>query len=321
MLRRNLPYKLLALAIAIIIWTYANEGQNNATKELSVPLDIRAIESGLAVTSAPPSVSVVFQGARAHVESVLAEPDAVSAYVSLKGKSAGRYLLPVNVKVPEGFMGLVKKSAVPREVSVVLEQRTERDFPVAVQFSGPPPVGYRFGSPQLSPDHVTASGTLRQIGAASQLIVAVDTRKATAGGLDDDFPVSALDKDGKPVRGLELSPSKVRLRLDLLKAPASRVVFVSPNLVGQPPFPFKVAKIQVSPESVAVTGRPEQLENVTTLKTDAIDVSGRTKSFAVLVRVVTPQGLALAENQHIRVTVSIASSEKGPSAPMPSAGD
>jgi YbbR domain-containing protein len=317
MLRRNLPYKLLALVIAVIIWAYANEGRNpGVTRELKVPLDLRMIEPRLVVTSAPQTVRVSLEGMRTHVESVLAEPDAVSAYVNLKEKPAGRYILPVNVKLPEGFMGLVNKTSAPREVSVVLEQRARRVFPVDVQFTGPPPVGYRFGSPQLSPNRASASGTGRQLDLISQLVAAVDTKSATAGGIDDDFPITPLDKDGKPVSAIETTPLKVHLRLDLLEAPASRIVFVSPDVVGQPPFPCRVTGIEVKPQSIAVTGRPEQLANVTTLKTGTIPLAGRTQSFTARVRVIAPQGLALAENSAIRVTVSIASSQ-----PKPTKGD
>jgi len=320
MLKRNLPYKLLALVIAIIIWAYANEGRNpGITKDLGVPLDLRGVEPTLVVTSAPQRVRVSLEGARTHVESVLAEPDAVAAYVNLKGKPAGRYVLPVNVKLPEGFMGLVNKTSAPREVSILLEQRARRVFPVDVQFTGPPPVGYRFGSPQLAPNRASASGTGRQLDLISQLVAAVDMKSATAGGIDDDFPLTALDKDGKPVSAIETTPLKVHLRLNLLEAPASRIVFVSPDVVGQPPFPYKVTDIEVKPQSIAVTGRPEQLANVTTLKTGTIPLAGRTQGFTARVRVIAPQGLALAENGVIRVTVSIVSSEQKP--PKPTEGN
>ena len=98
MLKRNLGYKVLALGVAVVIWFYANEGQNpRITKDIKVALEFRKVAPDCVVTDGPRSVKVSLQGARTHVESVAAEPDAVTAYVSLQGKASGRRTLPVNV--------------------------------------------------------------------------------------------------------------------------------------------------------------------------------------------------------------------------------
>lgn len=316
MLKRNFGYKMLALAIAIVIWTYANEGQNpRVTKELKLPLDIRKIEPGLVVASAPKTVKITIEGARNYVDGVVAEPDTMNAYVSVRGKPAGRHVLPVKVEVPEGLKFLLTAIPAPPEAAVTLDERSQRALPIDVQFTNPPPVGYRFGSPQLSPNRAAVIGTKEQLDAVSQLVAAVDTRRSAAGGINSDFPIIALDKDGKPVAGVEISPRKVHLRLELLEAAASRIVFVSPDVTGQPPFPYKVTKIEVMPQTVSVSGRPEQLADVTTLRTTCLQVGGRTAGFSERVRVIAPQGLALGEGGYVRVTVTIASSEeKHPSA-------
>lgn len=313
MLKRNFAYKMLALAIAIVIWTYANEGQNpRITKEMKVPLDIRKIEPGLVVASAPKTVKITIEGARDYVERVVAEPDTLAAYVNGRGKAAGRHVLPVKVDLPEGLKFLVTAIPIPPEAAVTLDERSQRPLPIDVQFTNPPPVGYRFGAPQLSPNRAAVIGTTAQLDVVSQLVVAVDTRRSAAGEINSDFPIVALDKDGKPVAGVEINPRKVHLRLELLESAASRIVFVSPDVVGQPPFPYKVTKIVVIPQTVSVSGRPEQLADVTTLRTEPLQVGGRTDGFSERVRVIPPQGLALGESGYVRVTVTIASSEKNP---------
>jgi len=306
MLKRNLGYKILAISAAIVIWFYANEGQNpRITKDVRVSLDVRKVDPHRIVTDAPQSVKVTLEGARSHIESLAAEPDAIMAYVNLQGKNPGRQVLPVIVRVPEGFLGLVTATPAPREVPVSVEERISRMMMVSVQFTGSPPVGYRFSRPALSPSRVAISGTAKQTSAVSQVILAVDTKFATDGSIDDYFAVSAVDEYGKAVKGLTLNPEKVHLHLDLVEAPASRVVFISPEIVGQPPFPCKVTSIEVSPQTISVTGRPEQLMNVTTIKTKPISIGSRTKTFSQVVPLLAPPGLSLVKGDAVRVTVKI----------------
>lgn len=191
MLKRNLGYKTLALGVAIVIWFYANEGQNpRITKDIRVPLNVRKLDPGCVVTYCPRSVKVSLEGARSHIEPIAAEPDAVAAYVNLQSKRSGRQVLPVIVKLPEGLVGLVTAIPAPREVPVSLEERVHRTMTVDVQFIGSPPVGFRFSKPSVSPSRVAVSGTAGQTSRVSQVMAAVDTKDTADGSIDDNFAVT-----------------------------------------------------------------------------------------------------------------------------------
>ena len=298
----------MALAIAIVIWAYANEGQSpRVSRELRLPLDVRKVEPGCVVTSAPKTVKVLLEGGRTHVNSAAAEPDAITAYVNLRGKASGRHVMPVIVRLPEGFTGLVSGTPVPSEVPIRLGEKVQRTLKINVQFVGSPPVGYQFGAPQLSPSRAVVSGTAEHVNAVARLVAAVDTGGSPAGSIDGDFLVIAQGKDGEHVHGVDVTPEKVHLRMELLEAPASRAVFVSLDVVGQPPFPYKVSSVEVHPQTVTVVGRPERLMKVTTLRTEPVQLANRTKTFSQSVRVIAPPDLTLADGDYVRVTVRIAS--------------
>lgn len=306
MLRRNFRYKLLALAVALVIWGYANLGQNpNVTRELMVTLEARNVKDGYVVTNAPQQVRVTLQGQRSHIEAIVAEPDNVAAYVKVGDRAPGRYVLPVKVDIPLGLKGLVRASASPSDVAISLDEKAQRTFQVDVQFVSPPPVGYRFGAPELSPARAIVTGTTEQVGSVSQLVATVDSKEAVGGVVDADIAPTPQDKGGNTVSGIEVNPSRVHVHLQLLDAPASRIVFVSPDIVGQPQFPSKVSRIDVAPQTIAVTGRPDQLAGVTTLRTQPVSVAGHSATFTQRVRVITPQGLAIGDNRYVRVTVEI----------------
>lgn len=306
-MRRNVRYKLLALVIAVIIWLYANVVQSPRTsRELKgLPLAVHELDPGCIVVAAPKTVNAQLEGARAHVNSIAAQPDAITAHVNLAGRAAGRHMVPVRVTTPAGYAGLVNVAPAPREVSIVLAQKAWRTLGIDVRFIGSPLIGYRFGAPRLSRGRATVSGPSRLVSKVAQLAVTVDVGGLSADTVEGDFRVFALGKDDKPVRGLQVTPQEVHLSMKLLEAPASRAVFVGLETEGQPPFPHKVGSIAVRPQTVTVTGRPEQLMNVTTLRTEKVNLDGRTKTFSQRVRIIVLPGLALADSEYVRVTVEI----------------
>lgn len=310
MLKRNIGFKLLALIIAIVIWAYANKSQNpNISRELILPLEIHNIEAGCIVTAVPKSVKVRLEGPKTQINSIAADPDAAVAYVSLKDKMAGRHSLPVIVRLPTGLAGLVGTIATPRKVSVALERKIQRTLNIGTQFAGSPPVGYRFGTPKLSPGKAVISGIAKSIDAVGELVVVVELGDSGTQNIDGVFSIIAQDKYGNQIKGLEITPKKAHLKLELLESPANRVVFISVNTVGRPPFPYKIESITVEPDTVTVTGRPEQLEDINTLKTEPVYLGSRTKTFSQKVRIIAPADLTPADGRYVQVTVKIISSE------------
>lgn len=322
MLRRNLRYKLLALALSIIIWACVDEGQNpQISKPLQAPVGIVHLDPDLVVLNAPNYVKVSLEGPRSHVDSILAKPKGVTAYIDLSGRTAGQHVVPVIVSVPQAYKSLVTPSATPGEAVVTLEDKVRRAIPIDVQFIGSPPIGYRFGPPRIVPDRAAVVGTAKRVSAVTRVVVAVDAGKTGLSGIDADVPLIPEDKNGNVVPDVEITPAKVHVHLALAETPASRIVFISPDVAGQPPFPCKVGGIEVAPQTISVTGPADQLGGVTTLRTEAISVSGRTSDFTQRVRVIAPRGLTVGANRYVRVTISIISTEQKAPASTPEKGN
>lgn len=313
MIRHNFRYKLLALSIAIVIWFYVNKGYNpNVTREIpAVPLTVRKLGPGLMVTEMPKTVRVTLEGPKEHVNAVAADADEIFAYVNLRGLGQGKHRIPVVVVPPQGYAGIVKATATPREASITVVREARRTLRVEVDFAGTAPVGFRFGSPEFTPSIVTVSGSRDRVSRVSRLTVTVEPSLLREGVIEGDFDVTPRDKDGREVHGVKLDPDRVHLRLSLERVPASRVVFVSPNIVGQPPFTHKVTKIEVQPQTATIIGRPEQLMQISTVITDRVDISNHDQTFTRRVRIIPPAGTSLANGRYARVTVQIVPRSNG----------
>src|SRR5262245_33692774 len=50
---KNLPLRLLSVAIAVGLWLFVNAGQRNSIDELIVPISYRRLPAGLAIVNHP----------------------------------------------------------------------------------------------------------------------------------------------------------------------------------------------------------------------------------------------------------------------------
>ncbi|MHB0913901.1 MAG: CdaR family protein [Armatimonadota bacterium] len=327
MIRRNIGYKLLALGIAVIVWYYVNQGetttQNHArknpyiTREFIVPLEGREIEPGCVATGIPRQARVSVEGRQEQVLGIAYEQGEIQAYVNLSGRGAGRYRLPVTVKLPKEYTGMLKKTAQPRYVSVNIEEKIQREMKVEAKLSGSSPDGYKPGDPELLPTKVIVYGASRSVESVQQVAAVVDLSKAGASGITGEFPLAALDKNGKVVRDVELLPVKVNLRLSLSSTSAVREVPVAVDLSGQPPFPYRLAGAEAQPRRITVAGQPERLAEINIITTGPVQVSGHRQSFTQRVDLSAPQGISFPDERSVNVQVRIA----GPADESPASGN
>jgi YbbR domain-containing protein len=209
MIRQNITYKLLALAIALITWTYVNvfqpagEGQGRNNPYLSdsfiVPLKAKKVESNFTVAEMPEQVTVMVEGRKEDIAMIAQDKENILAYVNVHGWSEGSHNLPVIVKLPEEFPGVTKRSE-PRTVNVVLEAKAHRQMGIETQVIGLLPESFRFAIPYISPANATVFGTAKKIAEVSRLVIPVNATSLTDNGLDGTFRITPLDVDGKALK-------------------------------------------------------------------------------------------------------------------------
>ncbi len=318
MIKHNIGYKLLSLLIAILVWAYVNQyvdqGRQAArvTRELSLPVTMRNLGGGLVITSKPQLVKVTLEGPKEYIDTIVAEPDSVTANVFLNQKREGHYRLPVIAKLPEGYTGLVSTAPSPAQVVIDIERTARKSAKVETEFTSSPPVGFRFSAPVISPGTVNVSGKAEQVRKVSRVVVTIDpATKSDRGVIDAELPMKAVDEAGQEVGGVTISAQNARVRLELERAPVSKVVFVSPNIAGRPAFPYKVVGIEVKPQSVTLNGRPERLMEISTVSTEPLALGPHTKTFSQRVQLIAPPGSSLANGRVAIITVRIGVAEGG----------
>lgn len=308
-LLKNWPYKLIALGTAIILTTYVH-GERNPTVSTSAAtrLGIIGLQKGYVVTLAQEEVPISLQGPKTAVDAV--KPTDIKAWINLANLRAGSHTVPIIVSFPESSThNVIAKPAVPK-VSVTIEALSSRTLPVEVKIKNSPPIGYASSEPSVTPSVATVSGRRSLVDSVARLIVMVDPTPLRP-SLDEYVSIKPVDSHDNPVNDVNISPDGVRVALRLVETPADKPIFVSPTIVGQPQFPYRVTKVNVTPNSVSVKGRPESLAGASTVSTDAVDIAGATTDVVRQVGLHVPPGLDIDGPRTVKVTVRIVPSPPG----------
>jgi YbbR domain-containing protein len=181
----------------------------------------------------------------------------------------------------------------PSTVSVAIDRLEEAQVRVAVD-SGVVPAGLEISTPQLSVDHVTASGPqslLRRVDRALAT-VRIDPSGIDCCGQVDLVPV---DVDGRRVDSVELNPSTVRVEIDVSTVETSRTVPIRPLLTGAPAAGFEVGTVTADPSVVTLRGAPEVLAAIGEVLTEPISLSGTNTTLRATGTLVIPAGARLAD--------------------------
>ncbi len=101
-----------------------------------------------------------------------------------------------------------------------------------------------------------------------------------------------VDRKGtaQGVEPLEIRVEPPTITFTLEPLMEKRVV-LSPDLKGAPAYGYELVQSGVTPENVIIRGAKSRVQSVSSVQTEEIDLTGRTSSFAVRVKVLAPNAL------------------------------
>src|SRR5580698_10564713 len=92
---KNLPLRLLSLAIATGLWFFVNAGQRNAFDELNIPINYRRLPAGLVIVNRPADfVKIQVNGPRTLLS--LLDPERLTVRLDLSGIGPGQASYKIN---------------------------------------------------------------------------------------------------------------------------------------------------------------------------------------------------------------------------------
>ena len=303
MIRNNLFYKLLALGVALVLWTNVNSERNpHSRKTLIIPIQQINKSKGYIYELEKNEANVTIEGLKSVVDSVNKED--ISTFIDFTGlKSAAKVKL--NTRLAELSNDLTVTTN-PEIVKVKIEQLRWRRLPVEVKFLSAPPLGYSYNEPIITPSSVSISGKNTAVSTVKKVILALSYH-STNSSIKGEFDVTPIDAAGNVVDDVILGPNRVQAKIDFVEVPATKTVIISANVTGEPKYPAKVSRISVAPSSVTLEGKPSSLLDISTISTDDFSIEGEESNLSKEVELRVPSGVKLVGRSKVRVTVYLAS--------------
>ena len=285
---------LLALLLAIVVWVMAVYEQDPPRTDVfrGVPIQYVNIGEGLVrMGNLEERVSVQLRAPSSQWSSLTA--DSVEARVDLQGLDVGIHNVDVEVRSLERTAMVVKRT--PARVVVQLEERITRRMAVqtVVADSESVPPGYMVMPAVVAPATVTVSGPRSLVDSVSEVVVTVWLHGSKT-ALESQVTPVALDAQGGPVTGVELSPEAVTVSLGVTPLAEFRDVTVRAAITGVPAAGYWVSNIIVEPATVTIEGKPDIIRAMpAVVSTAPIDVSGVSESISKRVPLELPEDVSV----------------------------
>ena len=311
-LSRAALFRLLAsIGLAVILWSFVTFDQDpEITRTFpGVSITVANLDESLQVVAAPEDAVVRLTGPTSIVAPI--EAANVQAEIDLAEISEpGEYQAPIEVRAPDGVW---RSSVTPSEVSVVVDNLVEREFPLSIVVNDTTSTLAVDVMPAV--ERVTVRGPNAIVDQVSDVVLVADIFGASRVYEDTLVPI-ARDVTGAEVEGVEIEPSAVRATISVSTRGKNVAVLV--QITGSPAPGFEVVDRTANPSTILVDGPQETLDGLVAVRTEPVDVSGAQESLTERTTITdVPAGVSIIEPQSGEVDVFVQIGQRGMSQALP----
>lgn len=308
LLRSNPHLKVAAIGAALVFWYLASENAvQTRIKDFEAQVQLRSLAPEVVLLSELPSVSVSVSGSIEDVEDV--RPSGVSVYADAEGLAAGQHEVKVEVAPSRALKDRqLRFSVTPRTIRLRLDVREEREFSVQCLVRAVAPEGMVIAPPVVEPPSVTVTGNASEVNSVVRAVVTAENAPQGArpgAQIRETLRVQLLNSNGEAVEGLEAAPQNVDVTLTLEESRTDKILLVSPRISGNPPYPYRVVEVTVSPDTVRASGARSVLMRTSVVQTEPVDVSNLRDVVTRDVSLEALPGVLFHTSGPFRVTVKV----------------
>jgi len=209
----------------------------------------------------------------------------IRATIDVANLAEGDYDLTVDVSYPKGFE---IQEILPDKLHVKLEPYIDKQIEAEVIVNGTTISDAVVKGISKSLNHLTIVGAKSDVEKVKRVIGYVGLTNN-----EDDFdlqvPMSAIDADGREVKGVKVVPQK-------------KVVPVVANLTA--PNGKEFSKITVTPEQIEIAGKEEVIKSVESIQTAPLTLPSLKEDFHGTLKLVVPEGVTI-QNDKVTVTAEL----------------
>lgn len=155
--RENFRLKAIALLLALLLWVGVNSVESELQIIPDVPVELINLPEGLAIAADwQGTIEVRLRGSAQRFREIRAGQ--IGPRIDLSEARAGENIIPLSADDLRVPLGTEVESIVPRDITVVLEERVVAAIPISSVVEGEPAAGYEVAGKILEPSTAWVSG-------------------------------------------------------------------------------------------------------------------------------------------------------------------
>ena len=315
MLRRiadNLRLLLWALVLALAVWVAAvTSSDPDEVRIYPTPVNIQIVGqgSGLIITGdIPHQAQITMRAPRSVWDQLTARPDSVRAELDLSGLKQGKHQLNLQIQVDERPVRIVQVS--PDSITLTLEPLVTQTFPLNVDVSGQPAVGYQAGNPTVDVGQVVVSGAQSLVSHVKRVSVSVNLGEARE-GISSSTSITAYDENNQAVNGINLQPQIAHITLPINQQSGFRDMAVKVVVHGQVANGYRLDNISVFPPVVTVYSSDPALVSALpgVVETQPLDLQNINNDISTQLGLNLPSGVSVIGEPNVSIQADISAIE------------
>lgn len=299
------PWALWALAIvtSVIMWVYVTgtDESNYVTRKFSCQLEYRSLDPQAMLRNRISEIDIEIRGLEESIARL--NYDNIECYVDAKNLAPGkRYSQNVNVILPPD---ITLVSCVPSQIVLDLVRQVVRLMPVEITLPQNMPEGYYLEGVEILPKEIGIRGSELDVAKVGALRAA-PTADELLSGKELLLPVRFAQSE--PFNdNVTLEPSQIRFKGNLVRGLPKKRVPVNVRISGQPDLDHELKSVIIDPSEVQIEGDTSELEKITAIDTETVDISLFAEDQTLVVPLKAPENssVSLSGVQAVRITVQL----------------
>ena len=323
MLMKDFLWKLLSLAIAVILWFVVINLENpvetrNFTALLQIKNESVITERGQTISNydeiAGRKITIKIRGQRLSLDRLYKNRADIQAYIDLslldEQDGMGEPVpCAVTVKLPSNLSDVYQiESRTPSSVNVSIENVISSEKNISLDIVGSADSGRTMAQPELGTQTASVRGTQSKVDSVSKVTASVNVENIK----EDTTIVSSLaayDSAGNIVEGVEISPPSVEVYIPVKM---SKRVELRADVSGTPISGYSLENIEIVPDHIYILGDEEILNGIDYIELPDVNIDGRGSDFSMTyaMKYFLPEGVKLmTSRQNMDVTINANFSE------------
>ncbi len=320
---QNLPWKIAALVVAILLWIFVINTQNPTQPQeiSSIPVKIlgyeKLVEQGYELTNKEEiqnqNFKVVVSGPRLEIDKLVRDPSLIKVTLDLEGylenltdystSEEAHYSIKINL---DGSSVTIKDRR-PQVTKVRIDKVASKEQKVSYVISEELLNKYTLlgdGKPIISPEKITITGAKTDIDRVAEARVSIKSENFSEDQLVSELPVTLYDVDGEEIQGLELSDQTIEVKLPI---GSQKRVPINITYTGKVPDEYVLTKVEASTEEVTIVGKAEVIDSISQIDLEPINLDLLTESDANLLKVKMklPNGVMTVDGDEVSVSLQV----------------